>query len=71
MTAYAEAVAQRMERAQEDVQVVAQQSVDASAKGANGLQNPTNVAGSSEVRRSSTPFQPGGDEDTEADLSPL
>ena len=38
MTAYAEAVAQRMERAQEDVQVVAQQSVDASAKGANGLQ---------------------------------
>ena len=41
VTVYAEAVVQRIERTQEDVLEVVQQSVDASPKGAQGPQSPT------------------------------
>ena len=41
MTAYAEPVVKRMERTQEDVAEVVQQSVDTSHRGAQGPQSPS------------------------------
>ena len=69
VSAYSEAVVQRMERTQEDVPDVVQQSVDASPKGAQGPQCPTQESGSLWIKRSSTPILPAGEDDTEADLS--
>ena len=71
VTAYADVVVQRMERTQEDVPEVVQQSVDIIPRGAQGHQSSTLEVGSSGIRRSSTFILPAGEDDTEADLSAL
>ena len=59
VTAYAEAVVQKVEQTQEVVPTKVHQSADESSDEIQGLQNPTEVASNLEIRRSSTPVLAG------------
>ena len=71
VTAYANAVVQRMEQIQEDDPEVAQHTVDVGPKEAETLQSPNHAIGSSGTMRSGTPILSGGEDDTEADVDAL
>ena len=71
MTAYAEAVVQRMEQTQEVVPTSVLPSADEFSDEIRGLPNSTELASNSETGRSNTPILLVGDGDTGDDLSAL
>ena len=71
VTAYADAVVQRMEHTQAAVSTSVHQPVDESSDEIQGLGNPTEVASNLEIRGSSTPILPGGNEDADDNLPAL